>query len=38
VIYLENRSRISKADRKTKSSKKRLIARNRFNLIIQLIQ
>jgi hypothetical protein len=38
VIYLENRSRISKADRKTKSSKKLLITRNRFNLIIQLVQ
>jgi hypothetical protein len=32
VIYLENRSRISKADRKTKTSKKYLIARNRIQL------
>jgi hypothetical protein len=36
VIYLENRIGISKADQKTKSSRKHLIARNRFNLIIQL--
>jgi hypothetical protein len=32
VIYLENRSRISKDDRKTKTSKKHLIARNRIQL------
>jgi hypothetical protein len=38
VIYLDNRSKISKGDRKKKSSKKRLIATNRFILIIQLIQ
>jgi hypothetical protein len=32
VIYLENRSRISKADQKTKTSKKHLIARNQIQL------
>jgi hypothetical protein len=32
VIYLENRSKISKADRKTKTSEKHLIARNRIQL------
>jgi hypothetical protein len=32
VIYLKNRSRISKDDRKTKTSEKQLIARNRIQL------
>jgi hypothetical protein len=32
VIYLDNRSRISKVDRKMKTSKKHLIARNRIQL------
>jgi hypothetical protein len=32
VIYLQNRSRISKADQKTKTLEKHLIARNRIQL------